>query len=483
VVAAGLSGLAGIFQAMTAGAPGTTTLSVSLMVRILAVAVIARMVSLPMAAAASAVIGILDQGVLWSSGTLVALDGVLLVIVGGVLALQRVRISRAELEQASEFRAARQVRPTPRELAGHPSVKRWYRTGRVALVVVLLGAPWALTPAQSNLASLVALKAMVGLSLLLLTGWAGQISLGQFAFAAIGGYVVAAWGAPFPIAILAGALAAAGASTLVGLPAVRMRGLHLAITTLAFALSVSALLLNPRYLGGALPASIERPALIGMDLDDDRVFYYLTLAFLAAVVAGVLGLRRSRTARALLATRDNEAAAQSFGINLVRLRLSASALSGFVAGLAGGLFAYHQHGVQAQAFAPEESVLIFTIAVLGGLGSITSILTGFAVYAVLLLVGAGTLAQLVFVGGGGLALLMFSPGGLGELVFATRDAILRRLAARENIVVPSLVADIADTDEPRAPIAPNLRSRGGTVFVPPRYRLDDQWAISQEEPV
>lgn len=481
IYVAGLSAFAGILEAMSAGTTGTTSLSVSQTVRILAVAVIARMISLPMTALAALVFGILDQGVLWAFGSIVALDGLLLFIVGAILMLQRYRVSRAEVEQASAWAAAREIRPTPRELAGQPSVKRWHRVGWVTLGVVALGGPWALSPAQTNLLSVVAIYMMIVLSLLVLTGWAGQISLGQFGFAAIGGYVVAAWGAPFLIAVIVAALVAAAAAVIVGLPALKMRGLHLAITTMAFALSVTALLLNPRYLGDALPSTLNRPVILGMDFEDERTFFYMTLLVLVAVTAGVLGIRRSRTARALLASRDNEPAAQSFGINLVRARLGASALSGFIAGLAGALFAYHQHGVKSQAYAPEVSVLLFTVAVIGGLGSVPSVLIGAGFYGLLLLFDVGNLLTLSFLGWGGLIVLMFLRGGLGQAFFNVRDSMLRRLADRERIVVPSLVADVRTEglEKPKAQIQPKVRPGGGQVFVPARYRLDDQWALEE----
>lgn len=482
IFAAALSGIVAILQAMSVGGQGSTSLSVSSTVRILAVAVIARMVSLPMTALAAVVFGILDQGVLWAFGSVVVLDGVLLFIVGAVLLLQRFKVSRAELEQASAWRAAREIRPTPKELAGVPSVRRWYRNLRVLGVIVALGVPWALSPSQTNLAALTLIYMMIAASLLVLTGWAGQISLGQFAFAAIGGYVAAVLHAPFPIPLLLGAAVGAVAAVVVGLPALKMRGLHLAITTMALALSATALLLNPRYLGKSLPSTLERPVLLGMKLDDQRVFYYFALVLLAAVTAAVVGMRRSRTARALIAARDNEQAAQSFGINLVRLRLGAFAASGFIAALAGALFAYHQYGVKSQAYAPEQSILMFTMAVIGGLGSLTAVYIGALYVGILTIFGASPIFFALSSGAGGLALLLFIPGGLGQLVFDIRDGVLRRVASRHRIVVPSLVADLRVdvSGAPTAAIAPKMRPGGGAVFVPRRYRLDDQWALEDD---
>ncbi len=479
IAAGALSATAGLLTAMSVGAQGESSLNVSTMVKILAVAVIARMVSLPMTAAAAVVFGVLEQSVLWSFGSTVALDGVFLLILATVLLLQRYQASRAEIEQASAWKADREIRPIPKELAHLAVVKRWVRNGWAVLVVVALGLPWVLSPSQTNLMAVYMIYGMIGLSLLVLTGWAGQISLGQFAFAAVGGYVAAYLGWPWPLAIVAAALAGAVVAVLIGLPALKLRGLHLAIMTLAFALSTSAILLNPRFLGKHLPDSLERPTLLGMEMEDQRVFYYFTMFFLVAVVAAIVGLRRSRTARALIASRDNEQAAQSFGINLVRARLGAFAISGFVAALAGALFAYSQFGVQATAYPPEQSVTMFLIAVIGGFGAVAGPLLGTTYFAALTLFTSNPIVIFIASGGGGLIVLMLIPGGLSSLVFGLRDSLLRRVAKRYRILVPSLVADQKAEVllSERAAIAPKMRPGGGAVFVPSRYRLEDQWAL------
>src|SRR5207248_2145511 len=118
----------------------------------------------------------------------------------------------------------------------------------------------------------------------------------------------------------------------------------------------------------------------GVSLNDQRSFYYVVLSLLVITVLAVVGMRRSRTGRALIACRDNEALAQSYGINLVRARLGAFAVSGFIAGFAGGLFAYAQHGVQAQNFTVTQGIQMFLIAVIGGMGSIAGPLIGAAFF-------------------------------------------------------------------------------------------------------
>ena len=478
IIAGLLSGLAATLAAMSSGVGEPGALNVSTVVRILAAAVIARMFSLPIAVLAAVAFGILDQGVNWVYGSSLILDGGLLFVIGAVLLLQRYQTERADLDKASEWRAAREVRPVPKELRPLDAVKKLIRTGAILLAVIVLGFPWLMSPSQINVAASVLIYAIVLLSVLILTGWAGQITLGQFAFAAVGGYVAAVLHVPILLALFAGGLAGAVVALLIGLPALKMRGLHLAISTLAFALSATALLLNPRYLGKFLPARINTPSFLGLNLDDQRIFYYFALMILALAVIAVRGLRNSRTGRALIAARDNEPASQSFGINLVRGRLVAFAISGFLAAMAGALFAFHQHTIRAASFDPSVSVTIFLVAVIGGLGSVSGPLIGAVYYGFILIFGSQIVSGLAS-GLVGLVLLYTFPGGLSQMVFEIRDSVLRWIARRNKIVVPSLLADLRvdSLGRVRAAIAPKTRRSGGKVFVPERYRLEDQWSL------
>ncbi|MBC7372545.1 MAG: ABC transporter permease, partial [Frankiales bacterium] len=474
-----LSGSAALLSAMSSPAgAGDSPAGGSSLVRILTVVVIARLVSLPMAGLAALALGVLSAAVEFSAGGTNLLDGSLVVVISALLLLQRRAVSRADVDTSSAYLAGRQARPVPRELRDVPSVRSLGRGGAGALVLLLLSAPFLLSPSQTSTVSTVLLLAVVGMSLLVLTGWAGLVSLGQFGFAAVGAYVAAASGLPFLLALPLGGLAGALVAVLVGLPALRLQPLTLAISTLAFAAAVPAVLLNPDALGGALPETLKRPLLLGLDLENQRVFYYLVLLVLVASVLGVAGLRRSRTARALLAARDNEPAAQAFGISVLRARLQAFALSGFLAAFAGGLFAYQQAGVRADSFSVEQSLLVFTFTVIGGLGSIGGPLLGFALLVLLSLVVTNPIVGAFVNGLGGIALLLLAPGGLAQVALDARDAFLRRIAARNGIAVPGLGARDRLTGEGPAPITAKVRPGGGAVFVPKRYAIEDQWALS-----
>ena len=474
-----LSGAAALLGTMTSPAgTGDGGSSGNALVRILTVVVIARLVSLPMAGLAALALGVLSAAVGYSTDGSNLLDGALLLVISALLLLQRRASTRTDVDTSSSYLAGRQARPVPRELREVPSVRSLGRAAAGALVLLLVAAPFALSPSQTSIVSTTLLLAVVGMSLLVLTGWAGLVSLGQFGFAAVGAYVAAASGLPFLLALPLGGLAGALIAVLVGLPALRLQPLTLAISTLAFAAAVPAVLLDPDALGRALPETLERPLLLGLDLEDQRVFYYLVLVVLVATVLAVAGLRRSRTARALIAARDNEPAAQAFGISVLRARLTAFALSGFLAAFAGGLFAYQQAGVRAESFPVETSLLVFTFTIIGGLGSLGGPLLGFAVLILLNLVLTNPTLALIVNGLGGVLLLLLAPGGLAQVALGVRDALLRRIASRNGIAVPGLGARDRLTGVGPAPITPKVRPGGGEVFVPQRYALDDQWALA-----
>ncbi|HEX6487356.1 MAG TPA: ABC transporter permease [Candidatus Dormibacteraeota bacterium] len=487
--AGALSGLAAILSVIQNGSSGVTsaTFQVGPLVEVLAVAVIARLVSLPLVLVGAAALGVISQVFFWNYSSPVQFDAALLVITVVLLLLQQSRQSRAELEATAAYLAAREGRPIPRELRGLPVVDGWVRAFTVVVAILVVGLPFVMSPGQVSLGSVILIYTIVGLSLLVLTGWAGQISLGQFAISAVGGYVAAVIATRTGLFILAdlviGGLVGAVVAVLIGLPALRLRGLYLAVSTLAFASATSSVLLNPDALGRFAPSTLDRPTVFGFDLNNEQVFFYFSLIFLALAFLAVMGLRRSRTARALIACRDNEQAAQSFGINLLRARLEAFALSGFIAAFAGALFAYHEHGVEPAAFAPEVSVTIFNLVVIGGLGSLAGPFLGSLVYGALNLF-SNPILTILGSGVGVLLILVLFPDGLSGMLYAVRDAWLRRVAIRYRIVVPSLLADVrAGSLETQAPIANKARGDGGGTFVPVRYRLLGQWdKFAQEQP-
>ncbi|MEN3273137.1 MAG: hypothetical protein V7636_1898, partial [Actinomycetota bacterium] len=449
-IAGVLAFLSLFLRAGVVGLPiGSVGSSFDLLLRALAALMLGRMVSLPTIIGSSMAIGVLEMGVDWN-GFLGHKDPNLItpviavVAVAGLL-LRRRDVSRLETDSASSWSASDEVRPIPPELQRVPEVKvvRWFGGALLAALVLLL--PQWVSIDDSLKISAIFIYALVAASIVVVTGWAGQVSLAQIAFMAVGACVGAVatgtWHLDLSIALVVSGLAGMVAAVIVGLPALRMKGLFLAVSTLGFGLATSAYLLNPTFFGWIPDSRIARPALFGkINLDSTTAIYYFCLGVTVLVLLGLQGIRHSRTGRILLALRENERATQAFGVSATRAKLTAFAISGFVAAVAGCLFVHHQQAYDKASFDPSLSILMFTAAVIGGLGSLTGGVLG-AVY----LEGGFFLlpANWRFFSSsiGVLFVLLVIPGGVGSVVFKLRDLWLRWVADRREILVPSMVAD------------------------------------------
>lgn len=459
VLAAGLSGAAALLRAPIVGISIGTVLGPSLLLRALAAAVIARMESLPVAFGAAVGLGMVEQAVFWDTGRSLITDAVLFgVIMVGLLLQRRGPASRVGDEATSTWTASREIRPVPPELRS-VTVVVWGRAVLVAAVAIaLIVVPLLVDDSRVNLIGVGVVYAMLGLSLIVLTGWAGQISLGQMAFfgfgmATAGTLVVNGW--HFFLAIVVASLVGAGVAVVIGIPALRIRGPFLAVATLGFALASSSYFLNAEFFEWLVPTErLDRPVLFGkFDLESELVMYFFMLAVLAFAVRSLRSVRSSRPGRALVAARDNPRAAQAYGINVTKIRLFAFALSGFLAALAGAVFMFHQHRFAQSILRPEFNIRIFSMAVIGGLGSIPGVILAAAYFTTLEFFISSQRAQLFTSGAGLLFILLVFPGGLGQIIYDLRDAALRRIARRRDIVVPSLVADVqTDTSAPEEAI-------------------------------
>jgi branched-chain amino acid transport system permease protein len=445
VIASVLAYVAMFLRAGTVGLPIGQVLGPSFLLQALAAAVIGKMERLPTIAIAAIGIGIVDQAMTFQPGNRASFnDAVLFLIVLFALLLQR-RPAVTRAGDVSTWQAAREVRPVPKELVRIPEV-RYARWGLgVVILAALLTLPAWLSESKINLAAVIVIFGIVGVSLVILTGWAGQVSLGQMAFvgigAAVGGALTADQGLDIGLALIIGGIVGALIAVVVGFPAIRRGGLTLPVITLAFALLTSSYLLNQEFFHWLPAGRIERPDFLGLiDISSETRYYYFCLAALALMYAAARGIRNSRTGRALIAIRENEQAARAYGINATRTTLAAFAVSGFMAAFAGVLFVHHQSGLGIAAFIPYESLNAFSMVVIGGLGSLSGALLG-AFY----VRGAqyflpGEWAQLAS-GAGLLLVLMILPGGIGAALADVRDGYLRWVARRRNLLVPSLLAD------------------------------------------
>ncbi|MGH9038232.1 MAG: ABC transporter permease [Acidimicrobiia bacterium] len=444
VVAGGLSALTFILKAPFAGSAPGGLAGPTLLLPALAAAVLARMESLPVAFLAGAFLGVVEQLVLWNGNVPSAADLVFLIVILLGLLARRERVGRGTEEQAawSEVTVAR---PVPTELRRLPEV-RFLRAGLVvAGLAAALLAPFVYGPSTTTLLALGLVWGMVGISLVVLTGWGGHISLGQFAIVGVGavaaGNLVSRWDIDYFVAILAGGVVGGVIALLVGLPALRIRGLFLAVTTLAFAIALDSYFLNPTYFDAWIPQNLDRGVLWQrFPLENARTMYFLCLTFLGLFVLAARGVRRSRPGRVLLAARDNRRAAEAASVPTTAVILSGFVFSGVLAGIAGALHVVVLHGARVGSYQPVQSLEIFSMAVIGGLSSVGGVLLG--VFALRGLEQAVSPAyRLLVTGGGLLAVLLILPGGLGQAATRMRDAYLRAVARRRGILVPSLVAD------------------------------------------
>jgi branched-chain amino acid transport system permease protein len=451
IIASVLATLAIFLRAGIVGLPIGSILGPAILLRALAAAVIGRMERLPTIFVAAVGLGIIEQSIVWHTGRALLAAPIIFVIVMGALLLQR-RGTVGRTDEGSTWQSIKDVRPIPRELKHLPEVRFGLKVPAVLIGLFLLVLPTFMPESRVNLVAVIAIFAIIGVSLVVLTGWAGQISLGQIAFvgfgAAVGGSVTTRLGWDIGIALVLAGLAGALIAVLIGIPALRIRGFFLAVATLAFAQATASYFLSNEFFGWWLPSGrITRPPLFGLIAIDTEVrYYYFTLACLAIALLMARGIRESRTGRILIGVRENERAAQAYGVNVTAAKLTAFAISGFLAAFAGALFVHHQQGLGITAFATEASLAAFVMIVVGGLASLPGALIGaFFVRGVTYFLPQ---ELSFFTSGIGLILILWLlPGGLGSLMYQARDGILRQIAIRRRIIVPSLFADVTDVDK------------------------------------
>ena len=440
-VAAVLSALSAMLAAPLIGSGSGFTSGPGLLLPALAAAVLARMESLPRAMLAGVGVGIFQQAVFWNWSRASLVDvGLLFAILLGLL-VQRDKLSRSDDALGTSWSAAGETPPVPTPIARLPEIVWGRRLMYLAVLALAVVIPNSMSPSQiSLLGSVTLVYAIVAVSLVVLTGWAGQISLGQFAIAGLGavvaGDLVSKTGADLLFSLIAGSAAGMLVAVMIGLPALRVRGLFLGVTTLAFAVPLSTFVLNPANFGDLIPQQVERAVVLSrFDLHDERTLYYFCLVVLILALVCVTGIRRSRPGRSMVAVRDNERAAAARGINVSRTKLAAFAVSGALAGLAGGLHAVVLDGVRAGSFVPAMGFEAFSMVVLGGATSLGGALAGavFLRYAQYVMTGG---LQMIVTGAGLLFVLLVLPGGLAQVVAGLRKRVFILVARIRHIDLP-----------------------------------------------
>jgi branched-chain amino acid transport system permease protein len=255
-------------------------------------------------------------------------------------------------------------------LAKHGGHVFWYSL----LGAALIAAPWVLPEYWLAQLTFVLIYGIVGLGLMLLAGFTGQFSIGHAAFLGTGAYtqaVLTNLGVPFPLALAAAAALSAAVGVVVGLPALRVKGIYLGIATLAFGFIVEEVFARwESVTGGNSGLHVKAPALFGLDLGSSESFYLVCLLIAVLCTLAILNLLRAPTGRVFVAIRDSEVSAQSMGIHLARYKTLSFAISAALAGLGGALYAHKLSFISPDQFSILQSIDLLLLVVIGGLGSV-----------------------------------------------------------------------------------------------------------------
>ncbi len=453
-VVGGLAALTVVLKAPSEGLSLDVVAGPAILLPALAAAVASGMGSLPRAFGAGVALGVVDQLVRWNVNRQATTSIVFLAVIVVALLVQRRTRSKAEAAGESAWSTTGVGRPLPALLASLPEVRvvRWALI--VLGVVFAVAFPLVASPSQTNRGTIAIAFGLVAVSLVVLTGWGGVVSLGQVAILGVGGVVtanlIARWNLDLFWTIGAAALAGAIVALVIGLPALRVPGQFLAVTTMAFAVAMDLFIINPTNFRWLIPTAFDRPLLWKrFAMSSERPLYFVALGLLVCALWMVRGLRRARAGRVVVATRDNDRMAAAGGVDTVRAKLMAFTVSGVLASVAGAIHAVSLRGIGIRTYPASDSLLAFSMAVIGGISSLGGALSG-----VVLVQSIGYAVprlQLVLTGAGLLVILLVLPGGLAQVFERLRDRFARAMARRHGI---ELVEELETVEgpEPTGPV-------------------------------
>lgn len=394
----------------------------TLLIRGLAAAIVARMTNIPIALASGIVIGV-TEGLLLQNfkagGPMeVVLFGIILVAL-----LVQMREGARDDEKGSVWATVQPWRPLPEELAKlWPIRNLGWILGSAGLAALVIGPLFWSNVTAIALVGLLSF-AIVALSIAVITGLGGQLTLGQFALAAVGatvsGHIAIRTGGN-PVSLIAGGLAAAAMTIVIGLPALRIRGLFLAVTTLSFAVATDKWVLIQPW---ALEDGLAVPSLViaGRVIEPGRSYYFFALVVFVLVFVLARNVRVSGLGRMLRAVRDNEDAARAFGIRASKIKLQGFLISGFIAGIGGAVFGHLFSEISAGQFLPSDGVDVVMMSVAGGIAALAGPVVGILAFkglpAFVPLQSLGLFATRL----GPLFLIMYVPGGFVQLMGPLRE--------------------------------------------------------------
>jgi ABC-type branched-subunit amino acid transport system ATPase component/ABC-type branched-subunit amino acid transport system permease subunit len=417
----------------------------TLLMRGLAGAIIARMTNIPVALGAGVGLGVIE-GVLLRNYRSGGTTEVTLFVIILVALLMQARERTREEDKGTAWAAVQAWRPVPERLKEVFLVRHlgWI-LGAVSLTTMLVVPMFVSNVTATTLTGLLG-SVMIALSVGIVTGLGGQLTLGQFALAGVGAtvsyHLVGRFGGN-PIILLFAGLAAAAATVVIGLPALRIKGLFLAVTTLSFAVAMSAWALKQPWALSGEEVLITPLRIAGHNLDTGRSYYYFTLGVFVVLFLIARNVRMTGFGKLLLAVRDNEDAARSFALRVRKIKLQAFILAGFIAGVGGATYAHSFASFGPGHFIAQYSIDAVVYTVVGGIGILAGPLLGVAlVQGVPAFVPVRSLA-LVASRFGLLLLILYFPGGLVQLIAPMRDRLLFWLGRMFGVAAES------DDDEQR----------------------------------
>ena len=379
-VAGGLSAVSAVLNGPSTSTFNAAAVGPNLLLLTMGAAAFGAFVSLPWAVGGGVALGVTYQvvaGVTHKAGTaLLSVFVVILVVI--LLRGKAIEKVFAITGSAAPERPAVRVPAALRSTAMGRYYFRYLAAGALLVAAAAPRLPGLTSEGNRFLLVMLVIYALIGIALTMLIGWAGQVSLGHFALVGLGAFLTAKW-APDGWTVLGLltviGLIGAAATVVVGLPAIRVRGLTLVVTTLGFAVICPQYLYLQKWVGGDTPFTtpVQRPEIgAGLGPIESQIsLYYLALLLLVLVVASASALRRSTAGRTILAVRDNERASAAFGVAPATVKLAILALSGSIVAMVGVLWAVAWQRVTPEQFGPEVSMAVLAIPVIGGLGSIS----------------------------------------------------------------------------------------------------------------
>jgi ABC-type branched-subunit amino acid transport system ATPase component/ABC-type branched-subunit amino acid transport system permease subunit len=443
-------------------AAGLATLGPQTLSEALAAAVIAGMRSFRIAVIAAVVIGVLQSMLTYNFLAVPGITDLLLFIAVFVAVI----FARRESGEEQVFAFSPRSNPIPERLRSIWWARNIDKGGIVLLGLLAVLLPIVVTePSRQQLYTAVLAFAICASSLTVLTGWLGQLSLGQMAFAGLAALFAARLtteGVPFWVAILTTTVASALLALGIGIGSLRVRGLYLAVVTFVFALTAQQYFYFLPFFSSDSPDGANVPFPPGrlwfINFPGQRAYYYVVLVVLAVVLLVLSRWRDSGVGRRIKAVRDNETAAAAYSVPSVRVKLQAFSVAGGLAGLGGALLAgaFANIAFTENFFLVNDSLNLVAMVVIGGMGSVSG-----AVIGAIFVIGVPAIApnnQLVGLLSSSLGLLvvlLYFPRGLNQITYGVRDAILswadRRMGERK---------------EPERKVAPPVARRRAEELVP-----------------